>query len=433
MTPRRFILGFATSRYLRRLYPSFSHRPAYNMTSHGIARSSTTPRSAKAREADLLKIKEYNTLVSEVQDLKSSNTYTQATLSKTSLLLSQNPEFNTIWNYRRRIILHLLSSIPSPTPANPPQDTTESTEEDEKRVEKEKSSLISSELQYLLPLLQSYPKCYWIWNYRIFLLQTASAQLSHPTALKVWKAEMGLVNKMLSRDARNFHGWGYRRFVVSNVEKLLTTSTDTTPVDESTKTVSGVSKSMKEEEEEGLSMVESEFAYTSEMYKKSLSNFSAWHNRSKLIPRLLNERNATMEERRTFLDGELATMQEAIFTDPYDQSIHLYNLHLITSTCSPLESVRVSDIVDLIPPQKFMILLETTKWMKELLEEEPECRLLLESLISVGQLMLGVLAEGGLDVDGGEIRQDLREWLDKLMEVDPMRMGRWKELAGTLE
>ncbi|KAF3928633.1 hypothetical protein AA313_de0206150 [Arthrobotrys entomopaga] len=405
-----------------------SHLPA--SLQYDKPRSSNAPRSAKAREADLLKIKEYNSLVAEVQDLKSSNTYTKATLSKTSLLLSQNPEFNTIWNYRRRIILHLLST-PSPTSANEGEGDGDSSSSS--KAEQEKTSLISSELQYLLPLLQSYPKCYWIWNYRIFLLQTASSQLSQPTALKIWKAEMGLVNKMLSRDARNFHGWGYRRFVVSNIEMLLASEGTLQNKAQDEGGADGVKgKTKKEEEEEGLSMVESEFAYTSEMYKKSLSNFSAWHNRSKLIPRLLNERNATEEERRTFLDGELATMQEAIFTDPYDQSIHLYNLHLITSTCSPLQSLRQSDIVDLTPPQKFMILLNTSNWMKELLEEEPECRLLLESLISVGQLILGVLAEGGLDVSPGETRSDLKIWLDKLMEVDPMRAGRWKELAEKL-
>jgi geranylgeranyl transferase type-2 subunit alpha len=49
-------------------------------------------------------------------------------------------------------------------------------------------------------------------------------------------------------------------------------------------------------------MVESEFEYTTKMIKSNLSNFSAWHNRSKLIPRLLNERNADDIARQKFLD-----------------------------------------------------------------------------------------------------------------------------------
>ncbi|EPS44190.1 hypothetical protein H072_1860 [Dactylellina haptotyla CBS 200.50] len=387
------------------------------MSSHGIARSSTTVRSGKAREADLLKIKEYNTLVAEVQDLKSSNEYTKETLTKTSTLLSQNPEFNTIWNYRRRIILHLLSLLP---------------------LEDEKLSLITSELRYLLPLLQSYPKCYWIWNYRIFLLQTASAQLSHASGLKVWKAEMSLVDKMLGRDSRNFHGWGYRRYVVNNIEGLVSQAqkgNDNAKGEPPAAAAAEVntsgtgSKVVKEEGES--SMVESEFAYTSEMYKKSLSNFSAWHNRSKLISRLLAERGASKEERETFLDGELGIMQEALFTDPYDQSLQLYNHWLISATCSPRQSVPESEIVDLVPSEKMEILVRTMEWMKELLEEEPECRLLLEELIFIGGLMRGLVAEGGLDAND-EVVVEMKIWLEKLMQVDPMRMGRWKEMAEKL-
>lgn len=84
-----------------------------------------------------------------------------------------------------------------------------------------------------------------------------------------------LVGKMLTRDNRNFHGWGYRRRVISELESSKLG---------------------------GKSMVESEFEYTTKMIKASLSNFSAWHTRSKLIPRLLDERNANHEERRQFLD-----------------------------------------------------------------------------------------------------------------------------------
>jgi hypothetical protein len=52
----------------------------------------------------------------------------------------------------------------------------------------------------------------------------------------------------------------------------------------------------------GKSLVEEEFAYTTKEVHKHLSNFSAWHNRSKLIPRLLDERNASDEARKELLD-----------------------------------------------------------------------------------------------------------------------------------
>ncbi|KAK6500947.1 Rab geranylgeranyltransferase [Arthrobotrys conoides] len=383
------------------------------MTSHGVPRSSTVPRTPQAVQADLLKIEAYNKLVSEVQSLKSKNIYSQASLSTTTSLLTQNPEFNTIWNFRRRIILHLLS-IPSDQSTTKPSDDSDT-----------KLSLLSSELSFLFPLLQKFPKCYWIWNYRVFILQTSSTTLRLQTALNLWKSEMGLVNKMLSRDSRNFHGWGYRRFIVRNIEVLQS------EINNSLISESGVGQDENAEGEgDDDSLVEQEFAYTTAMYGKDLSNFSAWHNRSKLIPRVLTERGATAEERRTFLDGELGEMQTAVYTDPYDQSIQLYNHWLLLESCS---SKSTSHVFPLTDPQKSETLLRALEWMRELLDEEPDCRLLLEEMIFVGGLLRDVgETEEGEEVDREGIKQDMQSWLEKLMEVDPMRGGRWREMQERL-
>lgn len=94
---------------------------------------------------------------------------------------------------------------------------------------------------------------------------------------------MGLATKMLAKDSRNFHGWGYRRMVVAELEseRLSVQTTDAI---------------------RPRSMVRAEFDYTTRMINTNLSNFSAWHNRSKLIPRLLQEGEASEETRRRLLD-----------------------------------------------------------------------------------------------------------------------------------
>lgn len=93
-----------------------------------------------------------------------------------------------------------------------------------------------------------------------------------------------LAGKMLSLDSRNFHGWGYRRTVIVALESPKLSSDGS-----------------------ANSMAEQEFDYTTKMISTNLSNFSAWHNRSKLIPRLLDERQADYESRRKFLDeGKLS-------------------------------------------------------------------------------------------------------------------------------
>lgn len=120
-----------------------------------------------------------------------------------------------------------------------------------------------------------FPKCYWIWKYRSWLLQEAIGRLEPAVARRVWEDELGLDTKMLTKDRRNFHAWGYRRNVVKHLESAAL---------------------------DGKSMVEPEFEFTTKMIRVDLSNFSAWHNRSKLTLRLLEERGADEIARRKFFD-----------------------------------------------------------------------------------------------------------------------------------
>lgn len=129
---------------------------------------------------------------------------------------------------------------------------------------------------------------------------------------------------------------------------------------------------------------------------------------------------------------ELLTLQEALYTDPFDQSLHLYHHWLLASTCSPSSSYPTSakaEIVSLPASAKASILRSELDWMKELLQEEPECKYLLEELIFVDGLHREVVKEeGNGDGDTGEPRK----WLEKLIQVDPMRMGRWQEMQAAL-
>lgn len=213
--------------------------------------------------------------------------FDRETFQLTSQLLRLNPEYYTVWNARRRCMnLTILSqsassSTPSLTQASASLATrtqpsqTPSPDGPAEATMSPDSHSIRAELLFTVPLLIEFPKCYWIWKYRLWVLSQAIDRLPVDAARAIWEDELGLVAKMLDKDRRNFHAWGYRRHVVAQLESLIPA---------------------------GHSMVESEFEYTTKMISKDLSNFSAWHNRSQLIPRLLKEREADDEAREAFLE-----------------------------------------------------------------------------------------------------------------------------------
>lgn len=125
----------------------------------------------------------------------------------------------------------------------------------------------------------------------MWLLDEAKRLLPRAIARKFWQEELALVGKMLSLDSRNFHGWGYRRFVVESLENLAP------------------------EDQEVRSMAQGEFEYAKKMIGTNLSNFSAWHYRTKLIQRLLSEQFASDETRKKMLDdGQFSIGSEYVST-----------------------------------------------------------------------------------------------------------------------
>ena len=250
--------------------------------------SEAEPQDEIARQKELEDIKTYRSLVSlveaKVKETSSATTpNTQdhepstesresgsSALDLTSKLLARNPEYYTIWNHRRRLLQPRLRSL---SPA-------------------EAAELLSDDLAFLVPLLRKFPKCYWMWNHRQWLLRQASALLLVAQARRFWLAELELVTHMLARDSRNFHGWGYRRAVVAALEEQ-----ELNPDDADDGGRGGPARTRTRTREE--------FDYTTRMIGTNLSNFSAWHNRSKLIPRLLEERGAAKAERKKMLDEGL--------------------------------------------------------------------------------------------------------------------------------
>ncbi|KAL2116687.1 hypothetical protein VTJ04DRAFT_8855 [Mycothermus thermophilus] len=430
---------------------------------HGIARTSRV-RTEEQRQRDLERIAKYRDLEDQVRQRVARADYGPDTFRLTSALLKLNPEYYTIWNVRRRCLISSSFSKPSPAsssskasstglatsttatssaasssspsaatqPAPPcPTTGTSGTTAEEQQQQKQQNddsatdealqshilTTIQTELKFTIPLLLESPKCYWIWSYRLWILQQAIALLPSSLARSVWEEELRLASRMLDKDRRNFHAWGYRRHVVARLES---------------------------EELDGASMVEREFAYTTAMIRKDLSNFSAWHSRARLIPRLLDERGTDDAERREFLDDELSQTREALNVGPEDQSLWYYHQYLILNIVRPDQHPAMAP--RLSAAERIAYLERELAEIRGLLEDYDDVQLIYEALFEYTLYLCelrssssnsnaagsGVDEKKVLPAAGSQERKDLVEWLAKLRALDPMRRGRWADLEREL-
>lgn len=333
--------------------------------------------------------------------------YTPETLQKISELLSSNPEYYTVWNYRRRVLQHEFNLA--------------SSNDSEEAVTGQIAALIKKDLQFLIPLLRKFPKCYWIWNYRMWLLDEAKRLLPRAVARKFWQEELALVGKMLSLDSRNFHGWGYRRFVVESLEKLAP------------------------EDQEVRSMAQDEFEYAKKMIGTNLSNFSAWHYRTKLIQRLLSEQSASDETRKKMLDdgqfshcakrvsaagtiltgiAELDLIHRAL-CDPYDQSLWFYHQNLMCTFDPSLSDQSMAP--NLSNDERLKYLRKEIGEIQEMLDGAEDCKYIYQALIDC--TLLARKVKGTMPSTDQE---NILSWLSELKKLDPLRCGRWLDFEKSL-
>ncbi|PGH27277.1 hypothetical protein AJ80_00987 [Polytolypa hystricis UAMH7299] len=367
------------------------------MASHGVPRydASSIPRSEESRQQEAKKIQKYKQLVELVREKRANHEYTKDTLSTTSEVLSMNPEYYTVWNTRRLVLKQQFSEV------------------DPEGREDNVRELIKAELQFLFPLLRSHPKCYWVWNHRLWNLEQTTALLPTSVSRKFWQEELALVGKMLSLDSRNFLGWGYRREVVAALERLAT----------------------KDDGAEGRSMAKDEFGYTSKMIGANLSNFSAWHNRTQLILRMLNEQSASDGERKHMLvDGdtlsfaailELKLLHRALI-DPYDQSLWFYHQNLICCFDPTVASRSIAP--NLTNTERLEFLHKEVEAIMEVLDEVDDSKWVYQALIDCSTLIARI--EGKTSA---EAQKNLSGWLRQLKMLDPLRQGRWIDLERSLK
>jgi len=327
---------------------------------HGVKRVRYTKEAIEEkRKREQAKLKEYLALTEDVISRKKRKDWSKEALDLTLRVLRINPEHYTVWNYRRNILLNGVFPASSA---------------------KEINDFISDELGMTMAALKANPKVYWLWNHRRWCLESVPEGPGligddelDPVGWKKasWERELSVVERMLDVDPRNFHAWDYRRYILASI-----------PV--------------KRPET-------SELAYTTHKIESNFSNFSAWHQRSKVFISLWESGQLDAVESK---EQEFDLVRNAMYTDPDDQSVWVYHRWLIgLGHDRQLLEREISSI-------------------QELLDEQPDSKWCMESLVYYKRLLLQRHDVSSKDV----IRRECEDLVEKLMIIDPARQQRYKDI-----
>ncbi|MGH0135574.1 UNVERIFIED_CONTAM: hypothetical protein FKN15_025712, partial [Acipenser sinensis] len=229
---------------------------------HGRLKLKTTEEQAEAKQKEREKKMKIAVAARDACfEKRKSSVLDEEGLEMTKQLLGGNPDFATLWNFRREIFQHF---------------------------EKEKSpevlqALLEKELSFLEACLRVNPKSYGTWYHRGWVLD----HMPSPD----WARELELCSKLLQLDERNFHCWDYRRLVVSRSQVSCSEELD----------------------------------FTFKLISSNFSNYSSWHYRSTLLPRVhpdTCQQAGRVHEGVLLTEYEL--VRNAFFTDPNDQSAWFY-------------------------------------------------------------------------------------------------------------
>lgn len=325
---------------------------------HGVKSVQYSKEVLEARKKrDQARLNEYLALYEQVFEKRKNKDFSQNAFDTTTAILRVNPELYTIWNYRRNVMTNGIFPTSDPFKIN---------------------DILSEDLSLTFALLKQHPKVYWIWNHRRWCLENVpnGPTDDEPKGWKTtnWRKELFVVEKMLDSDARNFLAWNYRRYILSNMDPPPPPS--------------------------------AELAYTTKKIEANFSNFSAWHQRSKVLMSLWGEGKV---DEKLSKQAEFELVQNAMYTDPDDQSVWIYHAWLIGA----------GDDLALLRREIISI--------QELLDEQPDSKWCMESIVRYKRLMLKKHSDSLLSEEIDQLLRECTDLLTKLEDIDSLRRHRYHQ------
>jgi geranylgeranyl transferase type-2 subunit alpha len=378
--------------------------------------------------------------------------YDATSMAVTARLLEINPEVLTAWNFRREAIVLAGDE----TRRGPRRVSSEHRTNDPERTHSFAPTL-ADELALTERCLRKNPKSYPAWHHRKWCVarrvyglktETDAETESHlhatgfadergfPVA-SLLATELAMAQTLLDLDDRNFHGWGYRRFVTSlaikkNERALETRSarraTERETPERTLKKKPEVSSNVFDHDRDRatvsdeLSVVSAraELRFSEAKIERNFSNYSAWHHRAANLPRAYAGPTNGLGASRDggvpadVLANEYAFVRQAFFTEPEDQAGWMYHRWLTAQTKNANEAFAApgEDAAAAAAAAKRDVFAGEADALRELCALEPDCKWPALTLARLCDLQ---------DTEAGAAESAAR--FAELARLDPARRG----------
>ncbi|GAC93012.1 protein prenyltransferase alpha subunit repeat containing protein [Pseudozyma hubeiensis SY62] len=431
---------------------------------HGVKRQPKTAASAEARAAR--KAKEASKLAAYLEiertffDHKRAARKDTTAFDHTTKLLTLNPELYTVWNYRREVLLHIFEGkveveadskgeerdVFASLREGQVQDNADVAEKDGGEADEERErvernqQLMEDDLMLTEHALRAHPKVYWIWNHRMWCLTqyptlpSSSTSTSSTTVSDtwVWERELKLVEKMLDLDPRNFHGWNCRRAITQHLSlRMLSSHPATSDLSSTQPSFPALLSNATLQQADAVAvkrklstLAEKELAYTLRKIESNFSNFSAWHQRSQLLPHMWTVQQLDQTQIDLRIDAELELIKQAMYTDPSDQSVWFYHRWLVDLLLAKPSATEHAEGKGRRQRQ-VKVMQEEIGVIEELFELEPDSKWCALSLAHYNMLLADLYEEGK---EREQAKEKAERLLQQLIELDPDREQRYKDL-----
>lgn len=399
---------------------------------HG-RKKATAPLTPDEAAAISTKVTTYQKLATKLLAARSASSEpSPAIFELQAQLLKINPDFYTLWNHRKEMLLaqQHQNSPNRGVNSGGVQSTPGRGCTVRKLTEKLNPKVLATELELTRQCIRRQPKSYGAWHHRLWIVQGTSRSSSgassssgdgsrsdsgdadkEETGASVnLDEELDLCAKFLKADERNFHCWAYRMQVAA---------------------MAGCAAS-------------DELDFTRNKVLDNFSNYSAFHYRSRVLETLPD---AGGEAPCCFgLDivrEELDMVVDAAFTEPYDQSAWWYHRFLLDwadrrtrgaeQHKSAVEGNSKEEINKGVRDEFLEILRGQVEELRGLVEMEDQCKwahITLAQTIMRLRTALLVREQGKMEdlekADAGEVvelNRNLGEHLLRLTQIDPQRAG----------